>query len=238
MHDWDHAEEFAARAEHLLALGRGLEAEQSLRQAIDIDPSRGEWHAALASVLESLGRNEEGLASMRQAVALLPGDPRPLAASAEFCLRLGRLDEALELTERAIDAGEVDERCHAIHIAILHQLDRVDDAEVVYFEAQQAFEEMPFCLMAIAGDVVAQHPEQDALTLGQTGGAATVQSGVGEEIGEMVGPHAVNLLAWQGADTRPGEPTSVSGPTRSCERFASKRAELLRVNRKNEIAMS
>ena len=82
MHDWHHAEELAERAERLLSLGRGAEAERALRDAIEIDPGRGHWHATLAIVLETLGRLEEALSSMRQAGALLPDDARPPAAAA------------------------------------------------------------------------------------------------------------------------------------------------------------
>ena len=160
VHDWDQAEEFVARAEQLMLLGRGVEAEQALRQAIEIDPSRGEWHVALAGILESLDRLEEALASMRQAAILLPDEPGPLSAIAEFCLRLQRLPEALEFAERAAEVGEIDERCHAVRIAVLHQLDRHDEAELVYFEAQQNYEEMPFCLVAM-GDLKADQEEFD-----------------------------------------------------------------------------
>ena len=45
-------------------------------------------------------------------------------------------------------------------IAILHRLGRADDAELVYFEAQQAFDEMPFCLVAM-GDLQADLGQND-----------------------------------------------------------------------------
>ena len=155
MHDWHQAEELAERAERLLSLGRGPEAERALRDAIEIDPSRGGWHATLAIVQESLGRLEEALASMRQAAALLPDDPRPQAAAASYCLRLGRLEEAVELASRAAAHEDTDELAPAILISALHRLDRGEDAELAYYEAQQRFEEMPACLVAM-GDLQAE----------------------------------------------------------------------------------
>ena len=158
MGDWHQAEEHAERAELLLA--RGREAEAEIRRAIEIDPVRGEWHAALAMVLESVGRLEEALASMRQATVLLPEDVRPLASSAELSLRLDRAEEALQHAERAIEFPDAEEQIHAVRIAALHRLDRFEDAELAYFLAQQTFEEMPSCLVAM-GDLQADQSEFD-----------------------------------------------------------------------------
>ena len=155
MGDWHQAEEHAERAELLLARGRGAEAEAEIRRAIEIDPVRGEWHAALAMVLESVDRLEEALASMRQAAVLLPDDVLPITSAAELSLRLDRPAEALEHAERAIEFPEAEEQVHAVRIAALHQLERIEDAEVAYFEAPQKLKEMPSCLVAM-GDLKAE----------------------------------------------------------------------------------
>lgn len=155
MGDWHQAEEHAERAELLLARGRGAEAEAEIRRAIEIDPVRGEWHAALALVLESVDRLEEALASMRQAAVLLPEDVQPMASSAEIALRLDRPQEALDHAERAIEFPQAEEQIHAVRIAALQRLERFEDAEIAYFLAQQTFEEMPSCLVAM-GDLQAE----------------------------------------------------------------------------------
>ena len=160
MHDWQEAEEHVARAEHLFAHGRGPEAERLLRQAIDIDPGRSEWHALLAMILESLGRIEESLASMLQSAALVAEDPRPRTAAAGLCMALQRWSEGLELVDRAIELGDPDERAYAIRITALHRLERLEEAELAYYEAQQRFEEMPYCLVAV-GDLLADRGEKD-----------------------------------------------------------------------------
>ena len=160
MGDWHQAEEHAERAELLLARGRGTEAEAEIRRAIEIDPVRGEWHAALALVLESVDRLEEALASMRQAAVLLPEDIQPLTSSAELSLRLDRPEEAIEHAERAIEFPEAEEQIHAVKIAALHRLERFEDAELAYFVAQQKFEEMPSCLVAM-GDLQADQNAYD-----------------------------------------------------------------------------
>ncbi len=160
MSDWHQSEEHAERAERLLAHGRGPEAEQEIRRAIEIDPVRGEWHAALSMVLDSMGRLEEALASMRQAALLLPDDDRPTASCAELSLRLDRPGDAVEHARRAIESPDAEERVHAILIASLHRLERHEDAELAYFEAQQRFEEMPCCLVAM-GDLKAEAKAYD-----------------------------------------------------------------------------
>lgn len=160
MHDWQEAEEHVARAEHLFAHGRSPEAERLIRQAIDIDPGRSEWHALLAMVLESLGRIEESLASMLQSAALVADDPRPRTAAAGLCMALQRWTEGLDLVDRAIELGDPDERAYAIRITALHRLERLEEAELAYYEAQQRFEEMPYCLVAV-GDLLAERGEKD-----------------------------------------------------------------------------
>ena len=129
-----------------------MEAEHALRKAVEIDPSRGDWHAMLASALDALGRLHESLASIRQAAALLPDDPEPLMAAADLCGRLKRWDETLEHADRALELSPNDDLVHAFRISALNALDRVEDAEVAYFLAQQSLEEMPRCLVAM-GDL-------------------------------------------------------------------------------------
>ena len=160
MSDWHQSEDHAERAERLLAHGRGPEAEQEIRRAIEIDPVRGEWHAALSMVLDSMGRLEEALASMRQAALLLPEDDRTTASCAELSLRLDRPADAAEHARRAIESTNAEERVHAILIAALHRLERHEDAEIAYYEAQQRFEEMPCCLVAM-GDLKAETEAYD-----------------------------------------------------------------------------
>ncbi|MCH2162667.1 MAG: tetratricopeptide repeat protein [Phycisphaerales bacterium] len=152
MSDWQSAEEHVERATTLLHRGRWMEAEHALRKAVEIDPSRGEWHAMLASALDALGRLQESLASIRQASALLPDDPEPLLAAADLCGRLKRWEETLEHADRALELSPNDDLVHAFRISALNALGRVEDAEVAYFLAQQSLEEMPRCLVAM-GDL-------------------------------------------------------------------------------------
>lgn len=162
MSDWQSAEEHIERATTLLHRGRWAEAEQALRQAVEIDPSQGEWHVLLASALDALGRTHESLASIRQAAALLPEDAETMLLAADLCHRLERWDEMLEYAERARELAPQEDLPHAQRIMALTALQRTDEAELAYFLAQQTLEEMPRCLVAMGDLQATRHRHEQA----------------------------------------------------------------------------
>jgi Flp pilus assembly protein TadD len=56
--------------------GRLSEAEEVIRQAVSLEPSRAAGHMDLALVLNALGRKGESLMAARRAVELEPQNPK------------------------------------------------------------------------------------------------------------------------------------------------------------------
>ena len=57
MSSWQDAEQHADRALDMFERGRWSEAENELRQALEIAPDQGDWHFNLGLTLERVGRD-------------------------------------------------------------------------------------------------------------------------------------------------------------------------------------
>lgn len=149
MDDWQSAEDHVDRAVDLYHRGRWTEAEAEFRKAISHDPSRGDWHFNLGLTLEAAGRDGDALACFEMAASLLPSECEPSLAAGCAAARLSRHAEALAHFERASEIAPDHEGAYARRIEMLGALGRHEEAETVYFLAQQAVEEYPHCLKAM-----------------------------------------------------------------------------------------
>ncbi len=154
--DWQGAEELVEEGMELYHRGLWPEAEAAFRQAIEADPSRGDWRFNLGLTLEAAGRDAEALACFLEARGLLPDEVEPLLAAAAAAMRLARPAEALPLLEDACRIDPACEPAHADRIACLASLGRHDEAETAYFIAQQSLEECPHCLRAMGESLLAR----------------------------------------------------------------------------------
>jgi tetratricopeptide (TPR) repeat protein len=149
MDEWQSAEDHVDRAVDLYHRGRWSEAEAEFRKAISHDPSRGDWHFNLGLTLEAAGRDGDALTCYEMAASLLPSEYEPSIAAGCAAARLARHAEALAHFERANEIAPEHEGGYARRIEMLSALGRHDEAETVYFLAQQALEEYPLCLKAM-----------------------------------------------------------------------------------------
>lgn len=154
--DWFNAEDHVDKALDLYERGRWAEAEAELRKAIAVNPDQGEWHFNLGLTLEADDRDEEALASYMRAVNLLPDEPSPLIAAGMISNRLGRFDAALELLERATRIDPACEIAYAHRMDSLIRLGRHEDAETVFYLAQQQINDAPNCLLMMAESLIHQ----------------------------------------------------------------------------------
>ena len=161
--DAHQAEQHVVRARDLFQRGRLADAETEMRRALAIDPGRGDWHHNLAVTLEALGKAAEALAAYERAVELLPQHVPSVLGAAQCQIRLGRPEECIKLCERAAALDKKAEPAYAMRIAAFGMLRKPDDAESVYYVAQQYLDEMPSCLVEM-GNVLANRGQMARAT--------------------------------------------------------------------------
>jgi Flp pilus assembly protein TadD len=139
----------ATRGVRHLRRGRLKEAADEFRKAIDREPARGDLRFNLGIALDGLDLVDDALEAFREAARLLPRRPEAHLAAGAACCRAGRFEEALPFLDRSILLDRSIEPAWARRIIALAELGRHEDADLAYFEAQQLFDRMPGCLMAM-----------------------------------------------------------------------------------------
>ena len=121
-HELDSAESWARLAGLHAALGRGDDAERSLRRALDLDPHRVEAWTDLVELNEALGRPEEAAQALADALALHPHAPGLIHARGLAHVRSGRPDAALVDLARAVDLAPDSPRFAYVYAVALMDL--------------------------------------------------------------------------------------------------------------------
>ncbi len=153
--EWTSAEARVERARGLFQSGKLDEAAMELRRALATEPDRGDWHHNLAVTLDALGRHPEALAAYERAIELLPNHVHALIGAAQGSIRAGQPDRCVRFCERVSKIDSNLEPGYSLRIMALGMLTRFEDAESIYFLAQQYLKEMPLCLVEMA-NVLAQ----------------------------------------------------------------------------------
>ncbi|HLO39996.1 MAG TPA: tetratricopeptide repeat protein [Phycisphaerales bacterium] len=137
MKDWFDAEHHVERAHRFYEAGRWEEAEAELRDAIALDPYQPEWHFNLGLTLQASGRFQDAIGSFKEASTLSPADANSALMIGVNLLRLDEARDALSWLERAtgIDQNLIDPYIHRIEAHT--RLSEHDQAEVVFYMAQQ-----------------------------------------------------------------------------------------------------
>ena len=137
MNDWFEAEQRVERAHELFESGRWEDALHELRAAVHVNPFQGEWHFNMGLALDALGRYDEAIASFTRAMECDGEDAEVLNNLGVDHLRLDRATEALEFFERAGRLEPSDVASYIHRIAAYAQLDDHDQAEVMFYMAQE-----------------------------------------------------------------------------------------------------
>ena len=212
--DAHQAEQHVVRARDLFQRGRLADAETEMRRALAIDPGRGDWHHNLAVTLEALGKPAEALAAYERAVELLPQHVPSVLGAAQCQIRMGRPEECIKLCERAAALDRKAEPAYAMRIAAFGMLRKPDDAEGVYYVAQQYLDEMPSCLVEM-GNVLANRNQlaraawcyREALAQNPTMKGVRTRLGVALlRMGETERAHHALLQAMR---EQPGDPATL-----------------------------
>ncbi len=157
MSKWFDAEEHADRALEMYERGRWAEAESELRKAIALNPDQPEWHFNLGLTLEAAERDAEAMPCYERAVELMPGQLDPLLAAGIVANRLGKYEPAIDWFQRALRVDSHCELAYAHQIESHVRLGDHDEAETIFYLAQQALEERSaHCLAMIAESLMQQ----------------------------------------------------------------------------------
>lgn len=145
MSDWLDAEQRVERAQQLSENHRWEEALAELEAAIAINPNNALWHAQRGYILEELDRDEDASAAYRHSYELDSSDNEVALAYGASLARLGRLSGALEVLEAIAARDSKFEPAYCNRIRVYAELGRHEQAEEVFYLAQQMNDKCPDC---------------------------------------------------------------------------------------------
>ncbi|MBL9140968.1 MAG: tetratricopeptide repeat protein [Phycisphaerae bacterium] len=148
--EWRDGDDLAEQARRHFELGRFADAEAALRQALEQNPERPDWHFNLGHVLEQIDRNSEARAAYLRCHQLDPNSPEPLLAAARTLALDGLNNEAVKLIDQAISLDRHNDAAHAQKVAVLGNCDRVDEARDAFYVAQEFVEAPAFTMLSMA----------------------------------------------------------------------------------------
>lgn len=212
--EWMSAQDRVDRARGLFQSGKLDEAAMELRRALATEPERGDWHHNLAVTLDALGRHGEAMASYERAIELVPNHPHALIGAAQGSLRAGKAQQCIKYCERAVSVDSKLEPAYALRILALGLLGRHEDAESVYFLAQQYLNEMPMCLGEMAQVLVSQGKFERAIwcyreSIAQNSKVPAIKTRLGVALlrsGQHESAHQVLIQALR---EQPGDATTI-----------------------------
>lgn len=135
MNDWFNAEHHVEKAHEHFEAGRWDEAESELRQALELNPYRAEWHFNLGLTLEAAGRWEDSIDALSKANELDGDDEQTLLLLGLNSLRIERYPDAIEWLERAERLSPTRPDSFVHRIEAYARLGRHDDAEAMFYQS-------------------------------------------------------------------------------------------------------
>lgn len=150
MSDWLEAERRVERAQQLSEAQRWEEALSELDAALAINPNHAAWLAHKAYLLDELERHEEAVECLERAIELDTPDRDWLLALGVNLARLGRYARALTVFDDLARQNPDFEPAYCHRIRIYAQLGQHDQAEEMFYLAQQLDDQCPHCFFGIA----------------------------------------------------------------------------------------
>jgi tetratricopeptide (TPR) repeat protein len=136
MNDWHDAEQHVEKAHEAYEAGRWEEAESELRRALALNPHHAEWLFNLGLTLTAAGRAADAAEAFENSFAS-GEDPHAAIMAGVSRLRAGQPERSVEWLERAgkLDPTASDSFIHRIEA--YRQLGQHDQAELMFYMAQQ-----------------------------------------------------------------------------------------------------
>jgi tetratricopeptide (TPR) repeat protein len=156
MNEWMDAETRVERAHDLYEKGRWAEAAAELQAAIAINPYNPSWHFNLGLTLEALEEYERACKAYRAALELLPNDIETLNCLGVNLTRLGQYAEALQCFTRIEKIDPAYEPAFCNRIVTYAEMGQHEEAEVMFYLAQQIKEDCPLCYYNIGNSLYAR----------------------------------------------------------------------------------
>ncbi len=156
INDWTSAQEYAQQARQLYEAGRWEEALSKLLMAVEADPHHSDWHFGLGLILDALDRFDEAVRSFQAAWDLGGDDPEVMLYLAEDLIRIQRYSQAIEVLERVSELDPACEPSYCLRIVAYAQLGDHEQAEQMFYLAQQVDEHCPKCFDYIAHSLAAR----------------------------------------------------------------------------------
>lgn len=148
--EWRDGDDLAEQARRHFESGRYADAEAALRQALEQNPERPDWHFNLGHVLEQIDRNSEARAAYMRCHQLDPDSPEPLLAAARTLALEGHNGDAIRLIDQAIGLDRHNDAAHAQKVAVLGNCERSEDARDAFYVAQEFVEAPAFTMLSMA----------------------------------------------------------------------------------------
>ena len=156
MRDWLEAETRIERAQQLSEQHRWPEALDELDAALAINPNDATWHAQRGHVLDQLERHEEAADAYRSAIDLDLASPDVATALAVDLIRTGRHAEAITRLEQLAREQADYEPAYCNRIAAYTRMGDHEQAEQMFYQAQNITEDCPNCFHHMAESLACQ----------------------------------------------------------------------------------
>jgi len=156
MNDWLEAEQRVERAQQLSESMRWEEALAEIDAALEINSTNAVWHAHRGCILDELGRWEDAVEAYGTALNLEPGDREVAVAYGLGLCRLGRFGQALEIFEELARLNPDFEPAYCHRIGVYGELGRHDQAEQMFYLAQELDASCPNCFFNMGVSLAAR----------------------------------------------------------------------------------
>ncbi len=156
MNDWFEAEQRIERAQQLSESQRWAEALAEIEAALAINPHNAMWHAHRGCLLEELERWEEAVQAFESSLELEPGDADVSLALGTALTRLGLFSRAIQVFEELARLYPDLEPSYCHRIGVYAELGRHDQAEEMFYLAQELNDSCPHCFYHMGASLAAR----------------------------------------------------------------------------------
>jgi tetratricopeptide (TPR) repeat protein len=160
MNEWFEAEQRIERAQQLSESHCWEEALAEIEAALEINPHNASWHAHRGYILDELDRYAEAAEAYRRSLELEPGDREITLAYGANLAKQRKYTRALVVFAELARQYPGFEPAYCQRIAIYADLGRHDQAEEMFYLAQELVPECPHCFFNI-GNSLAQRGQTD-----------------------------------------------------------------------------
>jgi tetratricopeptide (TPR) repeat protein len=163
MDEWIDAESRVERARELYEEGRWAEAAAELRAAIDANPGNSTWYFNLGLTLEAMNDFPRAREAYEAALKLDPEDVETLNCLGVNLTRLGKYAESLKCFQQIEKLDATYEPSYCNRIVTYCEIDRHDEAEVMFYLARLFKDECPLCYYNIGTSLYARDQVERAI---------------------------------------------------------------------------